>query len=253
MAHNYEYHFEIKPGKLVFVPTDDCMKRGLKIVQSVRKVWTPNQVYYHFGKRGGHVAAMRLHMVHQYFAKIDLTQFFTSVTRTKVVRGLRGIGFSNKNAFEIAFQSVVEHSGKKYLPYGFVQSMALATVCVEQSALGSKLLELNGANILASMYVDDIIISSNDHSALQTAYDQIQTAIELSNFSANPDKCMEPSEEIQIFNCTVSKGTMTFTDERMDKFSDDYASGSSFRQEAIARYMHVVNKAQLDEMLISFL
>jgi hypothetical protein len=38
----------------------------------------------------------------------------------------------------------------------------------------------------------------------------------------------------------------------MDKFSDDYADGSPKRQEAIAKYMKVVNKKQLDEMLASF-
>jgi hypothetical protein len=192
MAHNYENHFEIKPGKFVFVPTTACLKSGVKIVDTVRKFWTPNQIFYHFGKRGGHVAAMRLHMDNRYFAKVDLTQFFTSVTRTKVVRGLRGIGLSNKDAFDIAYQSVVEHGGKKFLPYGFIQSMALATVCVEQSALGAKLVELNAAGVLVSMYVDDIVISSNDLTLLRSAYDQVHASIKQSNFSANLAKSIEP-------------------------------------------------------------
>ena len=253
MPHNYEYHFEIKPGKFVFVPTEDGLKSGAEIVDQVTKLWSPHKIFYHFGKRGGHVAAMRLHLDHSYFAKVDLSQFFTSVTRTKVVRSLQQIGFGNKAAFDMAYASVVEHDGKKFLPYGFMQSMALATVCIECSSLGTTLIRINDSgNALVSMYVDDIILSSDDEVALAAAYEAVLAAVQQANFNVNTAKSVPPSDEIQVFNCCLSKGSMNFTDDRMTKFSEDFGMGGEFTKAAIARYMKVVNEDQLDEMLATF-
>ena len=253
MARNYEYHFEIKPGKFIFIPTDDCLKAGAEIVERLTKRWSPHQIFYHIGKRGGHVAAMRIHLHHNYFAKIDLSQFFTSVTRTKVVRSLQQVGFDNKAAFDMAYASVVEQDGRKFLPYGFLQSMALATVCIECSSLGSSLIRINdGGQVLVSMYVDDIILSSNDADLLTSAFDKVLVSVEQSNFNVNTGKSITPSTQIEVFNCHLSKGNMIFTEDRMAKFTEDFGTGGNFTKAAIARYMKVVNKGQLNEMLETF-
>lgn len=253
MPHNYEYHFEIKPGKFVFVPTHDCLKTGAEVVEQVTKRWSPHRIFYHFGKRGGHVAAMRAHLHHTYFAKIDLSQFFTGVTRTKVVRSLRQIGFHHKAAFDIGHASVVEHNGRKFLPYGFMQSMALATLSVEFSSLGSCLIRINdGAEALVSMYVDDIILSSHDKGLLTAAFHAALENVDRSNFKLNTKKSAPPTKEIDIFNCHLSNGSMIFTDDRITKFTEDFSVGGGPTRAAIARYMEVVNKDQLTEMLRTF-
>ena len=253
MSRNYEHHFEIKPGKFIFVPTESCLKDGAEIVNQVTKVWSPHEIFYHFGKRGGHVAAMRVHLNHSLFAKVDLTQFFTSVTRTKVVRSLQQIDFDNKTAFNMAYASVVKHGGRKFLPYGFMQSMALATVCIEFSSLGSALIRTNnGGKVRVSMYVDDIILSSDDEGALTNAYDEVLASVRQSNFNVNTDKSVPPAAEIEVFNCRLSKGSMIFTEDRMKKFSEDFGMGGEFTKAAIARYMKVVNEDQLDEMIATF-
>ena len=252
MLRNYEYHFEVKPGKFVFVPTEACLKVGAEIVNQVTKAWRPHNIFYHFGKRGGHVSALRTHLDHGLFAKVDLTQFFTSVTRTKVVRSLQKIGFNNKTAFNMAYESVVEFGGKKFLPYGFVQSMVLATICIEFSSLGSALIRTNGGgNVRVSMYVDDIILSSDDEGALVKTYDEVLNSVRQSNFRVNTNKSIPPATEIEVFNCRLSKGITNFTEDRMSKFFEDFGTGDEFTKAAIVRYMKVVNKDQLDEILAS--
>ena len=219
MPRNYEYSFEIKPGKFVFVPTEACLKVGAEIVNHVTKSWTPHRIFYHFGKRGGHVAALRAHLDHRLFAIVDLTQFFISVTRTKVIRSLQQIGFDNKTAFDMAYASVVEHGGRKFLPYGFAQSMVLATVCIEYSSLGSALIRTNnGGKVRVSMYVDDIIFSSDDEEALAKAYDEVLASVQQSRFKVNTEKSVPPAAEIEVFNCRLSKGNMNFAEDRMNKF-----------------------------------
>ncbi len=229
------------------------MENGRDIVAKVNSIWSPNQIFYHFGKRGGHVAAMRVHSESAFFAKIDLSQFFVSITRTKVVRSLKKIGISNKEAFEIAYQSVVDFGGQKFIPYGFVQSMALATICMETSALGKVLMDINGRNTLVSVYVDDIIISSDCMSALEEAYIEACEAIKFARLVKNDTKSQPPARSIEAFNCRISTREMKFTPERMRQFLDDYASGNPYRQEAILRYMQVVNEAQAVELVKSFI
>ena len=47
MLRNYEYHFEVKPGKFVFVPTEACLKVGAEIVNQVTMAWRPHNIFYH--------------------------------------------------------------------------------------------------------------------------------------------------------------------------------------------------------------
>ena len=250
MPHNYESKFEIEPRKFVFVPTEDCLREGAEIVRKILYSWQPHEIFFHLGKRGGHVAAMRIHLENTYFAKIDLTQFFAKVTRTKIVRSLKRIGVCPKDAFDIAYASVVVHDGKKFLPYGFTQSMALVTVCVQFSALGSELISINDhGQVRVSMYVDDIIISSKCRQLLQSAYCNLLYAANQSNFEVNSTKCIAPSTEIQSFNCHISQGSIVIGDKRMDKFVIDFNSGNEGAQEAIMRYIKVVNENQLNQLL----
>ena len=41
MIRNYEFRFEIKPGKFVYVPTSDCKSYGYKLNKQILSKWTP--------------------------------------------------------------------------------------------------------------------------------------------------------------------------------------------------------------------
>ena len=204
MIRNYEYRFELRPGKVVYVPTDECKRNGLRIVNEVLKKWSPSTAIYHLGKNGGHVAAMRPHLRKTYHASADLTNFFGSVSRTRVHRALMKIGFRNRAALDIASDSCVEVGGAKFLPYGFPQSMVLATLVFEKSALGGVIHALRASGCVVTVYVDDILLSADTLDALQKAYDRVLDGISRSGFEASAKKSEEPGMEINSFNCRIT-------------------------------------------------
>ena len=232
----------------MFEPTDECRTLGREIVKEVEAIWQPHFLFYHYGKRGGHVAAMRVHLESTWFASIDLTNFFGSISRTRVARSLRLIGVDHRRAYEAACDSVVDFQGSKFLPYGFEQSMCLATLCIERSALGAKLVELCSTALIVSMYVDDILISATSQNALQQAFADIEEATATSNFEINRTKSEPPGRGISAFNCEVSNGVMEITPERMEQFRIDYRVGSEATKDAIVRYVQVVNPAQVFDL-----
>ncbi|MES2432721.1 MAG: reverse transcriptase domain-containing protein [Pseudomonadota bacterium] len=251
MEKNYDFRFEFKPGKFIYVPTDDSITQGQKIVKDLLKKWSAADYFYHFGKRGGHVAAMRPHIVQSYKASIDLKGFFSTVTRTKVQRALRSVGYSNRYAFDLATESCVESGGRKFLPYGFVQSMALATLVVEKSKLGSVIVDLRQSGVQISMYVDDIILSCGDKSILQSAYEALLGAIVVSNLTASPSKSALPASTVVAFNSTIFDTGIKINSARMAEFKEKLKSVSTNGRLAILSYVGVIDDDQKKE-LISF-
>lgn len=247
MIRNYEFRFEIKPGKFVYVPTSDCKTYGYKLNKQILKRWTPDPYFYHLTKAGGHVAAMRPHLDLAFHASVDLTKFFTSVSRTRLHRALRKIGFANREALDIATESCVEVDGRRFLPYGFPQSMLLATLVFEKSALGVEVRKLRAEGVVVSVYVDDILISADDLQVLRAAYDRIIQSAQTSGFEASPEKSEEPSTEISSFNCSISD-KMVILEERMERFRQQLIEANVYSREAILRYVSVVNVEQADEL-----
>jgi hypothetical protein len=250
MEKNYEYRFELKLGKHVFIPTKDGADRGRKIVEKLLGKWKPQEFFYHFHKRGGHVAALRPHVNSPVKASADLTNFFPSISRTKVHRALKSVGYANRYALDVATESCVVYEGRKFLPYGFVQSMALATLVVEKSLLGQKIAELHGKGVNVTMYVDDILISGEDLASVKEYYDQIIDASKESGFSISTAKSSTPGPTVSAFNCEISDGEIRILDKRMKKFADDGLSSGDATKHAILRYVGVLNKEQ-QELLSS--
>lgn len=243
MIRNYEFRFEIKPGKFVYVPTAECKAYGYALNKRLLSKWTPDPFFYHLSKAGGHVAAMRPHLHFSYHASVDLTKFFTSVSRTRVHRALRKIGMANREALNIATESCVEVDGRKFLPYGFPQSMLLATLVFATSALGSEVRRLRAEGIIISVYVDDILISANDLGILQNAFDRVNESVRVSGFEASPEKSEGPSEEITSFNCSISD-TIVILEHRMERFRQQLEVANEYSRDAILRYVGVVNPGQ---------
>ena len=244
----WKHKFEIKPGVWVFAPSPEAVKNGSKILNAVRKHWNPPLYFFHL-RTGGHLKAARLHLKNTYFAVVDIKQFFLSTSRRRVTRCLNEY-FSYEKAREISRYSTVKNpsSGlhKYVLPFGFVQSPILATLCLDKSYLGSLLRKLSRKGTMKlSIYMDDVFISSNDFQTLQTTYQEILQAMEKSGYKLNLKKSQPPSNKIVVFNISLRHGNMSVTAERLSEFLIDfYASNDEQHKLGIANYVRSVNLEQ---------
>ncbi|HHT0095054.1 TPA: reverse transcriptase domain-containing protein, partial [Raoultella planticola] len=125
-------------------------------------------------------------------------------------------------------------------------SPMLATLCLDRSHLGSLLRRLNKhPNVKLSVYMDDVIISSNDLVQLQTAYDEILVAMDKSGYQPNLVKTQEPSVLINVFNLSLGRGTMKVSPQKMSDFIIDfYASDYEPHKIGVKNYVETVNPAQ---------
>jgi len=134
--------FELKPGTWVFVPTDEARQLGYAIKQLIEERWRPPKNYFHLTS-GGHVRAIHSHLENKFFVHLDIQNFFGQVSATRVTRWLKPlVGY--EKAREFAKASTVAHPvhGGTMLPFGFVQSPLLASLCLFHSALGRCLNEV---------------------------------------------------------------------------------------------------------------
>lgn len=214
---NCEYRFNRPNGKPVYVPTEDGRRIGKQIVAKVRRGYDPESYFYHFQK-GGHVAAIHVHRKNKYFARVDLENFFYSISRNRVARAIQELGLA-RGEFYAKWSTVKnQFAPPSYaLPYGFVQSPVLASLILSQSALGQFLRELNG-KVVVSVYVDDIAISGNNKRVLQRAYQKIRRMCVASNFVINQEKSAPPGLAIELFNCHLEHMRTVVTDSRRAEF-----------------------------------
>ena len=248
MARNYSSLYEIKPGRFVFEPTPEAREFGENVTRKLLKTWHPSDHFFHLGASKGHVAALQIHKPQPFFAKLDLSNFFGSVTRTKIARALHNVGFSRKDAFDTAYHSIVDFGGTKTLPYGFIQSMALATLVMECSALGAELRRIISIGVTVSVYVDDIILSSEDYVLLRRTYIEVEEAIRKSNFKIAARKSEDAGTRIRAFNCILSQNSIMITPERMQVFRDDYTTGNDAKRASIEDYIRALNPDQVRDL-----
>ena len=251
MSLNYEFSFEIKPGKPVYIQLPDALNRGEILTASILEVYKPSRLFFHLKRRGGHVHAMRIHTKNVYFSRFDIRDFFGNVTRAKIIRALVNIGWNRKEAFEAAWDSVVVRDGRAVLPFGFHQSPLLATLVLEQSALGVLLAEIAGHGLTVSIYMDDMLISSNDHAKLTAASERIEEVAISAGFPLAVEKSAVALDSADIFNCRVGQDEIRFLDHRMAKFLADHGVASEAGREAIERYIHAVSDHEYETFLES--
>lgn len=207
----WEQKFEIAPGKWVFVPSAESRQRGEHITAEIKKKWHPPAYFYHC-HQGGHVHAIKRHVASTLFCSVDIEGFFTSINRSRVTRVLKRY-FGYDVAREFAKDSVVRLTGddesQYILPFGFVQSPIIASVCLDESTLGRALHTLASSSaVVVSVYVDDIILSSDDPHLLQRAYEHILAAAARSGWKINQNKTRPPSQQISAFNINLSNGDL---------------------------------------------
>lgn len=214
---NYEYSYRNAKGKPVFAPSVKGREIGQKVKKLVTEAVDFDGIYYHL-RSGGHVSALHVHRENEWFSRIDLKNYFYSISRNRINRELRRIGIRHHERF--AKWSTVKNPYKlpSYsLPYGFVQSPILATLAFQNSAVGTLLRDM-ASEIAVSVYLDDIGLSSSNLALLQKVHRATLEAVEESNFVVNLDKTAEPASEMVLFNCDLAHASANVRAERIDEF-----------------------------------
>jgi len=245
--------FQIKKYSWVFVLSEEAIRYGLKVKRLIEKKWSVPKFYYHL-KSGGHVKALQEHFPNKYFIHLDILDFFGHVNRSRVTRNLKRY-CSYEEAREIAIESTVrlpESSVKKFiLPFGFVQSPIIASVCLDKSILGRVLRELSEQkDIVVTVYMDDIIISANNTTILSEILRRLEEVAEKALFPFNPEKGEGPSDRIKVFNIYLSQGLLEIAEQRFSELVSVYSNSKNDDQKAgIAGYVSSVNTTQAKELL----
>ncbi len=212
----YRYSY-LRKGKPVFVPSERCEAIGRELKAQVEAATDFEDIYYHL-RKGGHVAALHAHRDHRYFARVDIELFFYGIGRNRVARELHAIGIG-KAGYLAKWSCVKNPFGEPghALPYGFVQSPILATLVLMRSGAGA-FLRVLPAVVTASVYMDDIALSSDDLPALEAAYADLRKALQASNFRINENKAHGPDEAVELFNCELSQCFASVLQARREEF-----------------------------------
>lgn len=213
---NYKFAFKRK-GKPVFVPTGVGRRIGQEVKAAVEAAHDFDANYFHL-KRGGHVAALHHHRDGEWFARIDISRFFYSISRRRVQSALARVGIQ-KPRFLAQWSTVKNPYGEPHfaLPYGFVQSPILASLVIATSAVGDHLRALEPL-VKVSIYMDDVALSGSSKHAVVSAYERTLGLLVSEGFDSNGDKLRPPAPEIDIFNCDLSAGQTAVRDERIAAF-----------------------------------
>jgi hypothetical protein len=224
---------------------------GRELKFELEQKWRAPEFFFHL-RAGGHVKALKAHLTNSSFARLDIRDFFGSINKTRITRCLKSV-FPYSKAREMANLSTVLHplSGKPILPFGFVQSPILASLCLQQSALGQHLQKLSRQkDIIVSVYVDDIILSSENERLLTDALTEIKIRAARSGFILNTEKESGPAPQVTAFNIELSNASMTIEPLRWAQFVASYREADNDNvREGIQTYVASVNSAhsaQLD-------
>lgn len=167
------------------------------------------------------MAAVRAHHAAPWVASLDLQRFFDHISRSRVHRALKKLGFSKDEAWEMACDSVVDKRPPSRcfsVPFGFVQSPILASLVLSKSALGKAVKECRAAGVTTTVYVDDISLSAGSEQALNDAIGKLDHAASVSGFRFNPAKAQAPGPLARSFNIEFGSGEMRILPDRLAEF-----------------------------------
>lgn len=205
MSLRWQDKFEVKPGRWVYIPTEETLIEGTKIKKLASSFFTPPKHYFHL-RDGGHVEAIKSHTEDLYFIHADIENFFGKINRTRITRSLKRF-FPYKEARSIAISSTVRIPDRKdtayHLPYGYPQSTILASICLWDSALGQYLEKISNT-LNVSVYVDDIIISGNKKPPLEETCKILRERSSRSLLPFGIESQPKASESISAFNILLS-------------------------------------------------
>jgi len=250
MTLPWKDRFQVKPGRWVYIPTPETLEQGRQIKALVTENFQAPPFYYHL-REGGHVAAIQSHTDDQYFLNVDIENFFGAINRSRVTRSLKK-RFPYPLAREITVQSTVrvtnEGRYEYHLPYGYPQSTILASICLFDSALGKYLLSLSAQHNV-SIYVDDIIISGNDHAELNRISDTLVEKSVASRLPFSRKKVTQVADRITAFNIDLSHQSTEITDQRCNQLLQQaLLTDNENVIEGILSYVLSVNPRQYNNM-----
>ena len=245
---SWSNRFEIKKDRWVYNPTLESRTIGKQILKHLNKSWQKPDYYYHL-RNGGHVEALKIHLENQFFATIDITDFFGYISRSRITRSLKSrlsYDLARKIAKVSTVKAIETYPHSHHLPYGFIQSPLLASICLYDSTLGKLLDSINKNNLaIISVYMDDIVISSNNENSLISIFNNLHVAAKKSNFILHPNKTKPVAPQTKAFNIVMSQGCMKIEYDRFVELQRDYAiSDSEEVQHGIGSYVGSVNKQQ---------
>lgn len=246
LPQKWDTRFELKPGTWVFVPTEASRELGYTIKKLVEERWRAPKNYFHLTS-GGHVQAIKSHVESKYFAHLDIQNFFGQVSASRITRWLKPlVGYDRAREFSKA--STVAHpiDGGTMLPFGFVQSPVLASLCLFHSSLGRCLRVLPVLlGVKVSVYVDDIVLSSPREEDLREAVRMVDDYAARSGFPINPDKREGPAIGVTAFNIALAHRSLCIEDERWKRFlSAFHGTDSEFVRRGIQSYVLSVSPEQ---------
>ena len=236
---NCAYSYKNSKEKPVFVPSDEGRKLGKQLKLKVESRFNPPWYFFHLQK-GGHVAALHIHRKHRYFARVDIENFFYTVSRNRIARCLQKLGIGGGERFA-KWSTIKNPYGEPTysLPYGFVQSALLASLALAHSPVGTYLHELSNT-VAVSVFMDDIAISGNNRRILERAYRKLIRNLAASPFKINVRKSQAPGLEVELFNCHMERLKTLVTEERRAVFYS--TPRSEFGVAAFAAYCRSVQK-----------
>lgn len=224
-VRNFRYTY-LRKKKPVFVPSAVGRRIGAELKGKVEDLYSFDPMFFHL-RNGGHVSAIHLHRDNAFFAKMDIENFFYSVSRRRVRSALDRIGcdrvefYSKWSTVRSPFKDPLYS-----LPYGFVQSPILATLVLATSNFGKHLQSLP-KSISVSVYMDDIALSSNSFAVLSDAFASTKAALEEEGFRSSKVKEVDAVDSVAIFNCDLSQGSAEVQSSRIEKFESEMRSGES--------------------------
>lgn len=244
-------------GKYICVPNAETKEYGNNLVIKIKRKWVPPAYFYHW-QRGGHVCAVKLHVGRKYYFRIDLKSFYAHVGETRVYSRLKDL-FPSKGhryAREAAYCSTVplpDDPTTRALPYGFPQSPILASIALRNSILGKFLGELHqSSSYMISVYMDDMIVSTNSLPRANEAYEALCSKVTRSNFAINTSKCTGVvADQIEAFNIIADAKGIKLTEKRLSKFKETLRGNSISinKRTGILNYVRSINLRQYEELL----
>ena len=216
---------------------------------TLEQLWQPPLNYYHL-MPGGHIKALRLHLNNSIFIHLDIKHFYNSINKSRVTRSLKKyVGY--EKARQIAIESTVkitkEGSQIFVLPFGFVQSPLLASLCLFHSRLGQYIEKIRKTTnyVKISVYMDDIVISTKNRLLSEKILERVKIAAEDSNFLLNAKKEEGPSNMVTAFNIDLCHKNIKIEDNRLSMFITAYKKSIGESQQlGIENYIKSVNKHQ---------
>lgn len=245
----------MKSDTWVYIPTSETVAEGKLFKGLIEFKWRPPENYYHL-RSGGHVDAIKYHLGGRFFIHADLRKFFNSINRSRITRELKPY-FGYDKARSIAMESTVSipvDSGQVFaLPFGFVQSTIIASLCLHKSRLGKVIQNLDNTDgIKVSVYVDNIIISTQSLEKADFALSMIQESADRSGLVLNKNKLKGPAESITAFNIDLSSNLVLISDSRFSEFLVNYKNATSEnKKDGIFGYVYSVNPTQASILIKS--